>query len=274
MISPQRVSWDPNGTLYADLSTATAATINAIREAFQIQKLYERDARGGTRYVEIIKSHFQTVSPDFRLQRPELLGRASTRVNINPVAQTSSTDSTTPQGNLAATGTFSHTGTGFTHSFVEHGYIIGLLNIRADITYQAGLQRHWSRQTRFDFYWPAFAHLGEQTILNKEIYLQNTSADAQAFGYQERYAEYRYKPSEIKGQFRSSYAESLDIWHLSEHFTSLPTLSSAFINANAPFDRVIAVEAPYPQFLVDMYFNLKSTRPLPVYSVPGYVDHF
>lgn len=268
------VSGTADYTMYADLSHATAATINSIREAFQIQKLFERDARGGTRYVEIIKSHFQTVSPDFRLQRPELIGRGSTRVNINPVAQTSSTDATTPQGNLAATGTFSHAGVGFTHSFVEHGYIIGLLNIRADQTYQNGLQRHWSRQTRFDFYWPAFAHLGEQAVLNKEIYLQNTTADTSTFGYQERYAEYRYKPSEIRGYFRSVNTDTLDVWHLSEKFTSLPTLSSTFINASAPFDRVIAVDAPYPQFLVDMYFNLKSTRPMPVFSVPGYIDHF
>jgi len=214
------------------------------------------------------------VSPDFRLQRPELIGRGSTRININPVAQTSESGGVTPQGNLAAYGTFSHSGVGFTHSFVEHGYIIGLLNIRADITYQSGLQRHWSRKTRFDYFWPAFAHLGEQAVLNKEIYLQNEVADDNVFGYQERYAEYRYKPSEIRGYFRSNSPQPLDIWHMSENFTSLPLLSSEFILANSPFERVIAVEAPYPQFLVDMYFDLKSTRPLPVFSVPGYIDHF
>ena len=261
----------------ADLSSATAATINAIREAFQIQKLLERDARGGTRYVEIIKSHFQTVSPDFRLQRPELIGRGSTRININPVAQTTGTGTTggsTPQGNLSSYATFSHNGVGFTHSFVEHGYIIGLMNIRADITYQQGLQRHWSRRTRYDFFWPAFAHLGEQPVYNREIYTQNTTDDDGVFGYQERSAEYRYKPSEITGYFRSTAPTTIDIWHLSEKFTSLPALNSTFINANTPFDRVIAVAAPYPQFLVDMYYDLKSTRPMPTYSVPGYIDHF
>ena len=269
------------GTLYpnirADLSTATAATINAIREAFQIQKLLERDARGGTRYVEIIKSHFQTVSPDFRLQRPELIGRGSTRINVNPVAQTTGTGTTggtTPQANLSSYATFSHNGVGFTHSFVEHGYIIGLLNIRADITYQQGLQKHWSRRTRYDFFWPAFAHLGEQPVYNREIYTQNTTADDAVFGYQERYAEYRYKPSEITGYFRSTAPTSIDVWHLSEKFATLPALNSIFIQANSPFDRVVAVKDPYPQFLVDMYYDLKSTRPMPTYSVPGYIDHF
>lgn len=262
--------------LYADLSDATAATINAIREAFQIQKLFERDARGGTRYVEIIKSHFQTVSPDFRLQRPELLSRSSTRVNINPVAQTAPQvdGASGPLGSLAAYATFSHTDSGFVHSFVEHGYIIGLLNIRADINYQTGVQRHWSRRTRFDYYWPAFSHLGEQTILNKEIFVQNTAEDDSVFGYQERYAEYRYKPSEICGYFRSNASGTIDIWHLAEDFADLPALNDTFIQANAPFNRVIAVDGVYPQFLVDMYFKQKSTRPMPVYAVPGYVDHF
>lgn len=266
-------SANPSG-LKADLTQATAATINSIREAFQIQKLLERDARGGTRYVEIIKSHFQTVSPDFRLQRPELIGRGSTRINTTPVPQTSSTDATTPQGNLSSYSTFSHDGVGFTHSFVEHGYIIGLLNIRADITYQQGLQKHFSRRTRYDYYWPAFAHLGEQAIYNREIFTQNTTADDSVFAYQERFAEYRYKPSEITGYFRSDAPTSIDIWHLSEDFASLPALNSTFISANAPFSRVISVAAPYPQFLVDMYYKVKSTRPMPTYSVPGYIDHF
>jgi len=272
------VQQDPNNlgypNIYADLSQATAATINAIRQAFQIQKLLERDARGGTRYVELLKSHFEVTSPDFRLQRPELIGRGSTRINSTPVPQTSSTDSTTPQGNLASYSTFSHNGVGFTHSFVEHGYIIGLLNIRADLTYQQGIQRHWSRRTRYDFYWPAFAHLGEQPVYNREIYAQNTTDDAGVFGYQERFAEYRYKPSEITGYFRSTAPTSLDVWHLSEDFGSLPALNSTFISANAPFSRIVAVEAPYPQFLVDMFFDLKSTRPMPTFSVPGFVDHF
>ena len=162
----------------------------------------------------------------------------------------------------------------FTHSFVEHGYIIGLMNIRADITYQQGLNKMWSRRTRYDFYWPSFAHLGEQPVYNREIYTQNTTADDSVFGYQERYAEYRYKPSEITGYFRSTAASTIDVWHLSEKFTTLPALNDTFIGSSSPFDRVVAVAAPYPQFLVDMYFDYKSTRPMPVYSVPGFVDHF
>lgn len=262
--------------LFADLSGATAATINAIREAFQIQKLLERDARGGTRYVEIIKSHFQTVSPDFRLQRPELIGRGSTRINVTPIPNTAgpSDYNTTPQGSLASYATFSHDGVGFTHSFVEHGYIIGLLNIRADITYQNSLNKMWSRRTRYDFFWPAFAHLGEQPVYNREIFVQNTTADDGVFGYQERYAEYRYKPSEITSYFRSNAPSTIDIWHLSEDFATLPALNSTFISANAPFERVLAVSDPYPQFIVDMFYDLKSTRPMPTYSVPGYIDHF
>jgi len=263
-------------SLYADLSTATAATINAIREAFQIQKLLERDARGGTRYVEIIKSHFETVSPDFRLQRPELIGRGSTRINVNPVPNTAGASeyNAQPQAGLASYATFSHSGVGFTHSFVEHGYIIGLMNIRADQNYQQGLLKHWSRRTRYDFYWPAFAHLGEQPVYNREIKTQNTTQDDSIFGYQERYAEYRYKPSEITSYFRSDSPDTIDIWHLAEDFATLPALNSTFISQNTPFERVLAVAAPYPQFIVDMFFNLKSTRPMPTYSVPGYIDHF
>jgi len=271
------VGFGSNTGLYADLSTATAATINSLRQSFQIQKFLERGARGGTRYVEIIKSRFQTVSPDFRLQRPELIGRGSTRIHTNPVAQTAATGAsgtTSPAGNLSSFATFSHSGVGFTHSFVEHGYLIGLLNIRADITYQQGLQRHWSRRTLYDYYSPEFAHLGEQPVYNREWYTQNTTADDGIAGYQEYAADYRYKPSEITGYFRSTSPNTIDYWHLSEKFASLPALNSTFIEASTPFDRVLAVAAPYPQFLVDMYFDLKSTRPMPVYSVPGYIDHF
>lgn len=259
--------------LSADLSTATAYTINSLRQAFQIQRLYERDARGGTRYTEILRAHFGVVSPDARLQRPEYLGGSSSPININPVQQTSATDSTSPQGNLAAFGLTSSRIHGFTKSFVEHGYIIGLVNVRADLTYQQGLQRLWSRQTRFDFYWPALAHLGEQAVLNKEIYAQGTAADDDVFGYQERYAEYRYYPSLITGKFRSTYAQPLDMWHLSQKFDSLPTLSAQFIEDNPPVSRVIAVQDE-PQFLLDTYFSLNCVRPMPVYSVPGLVDHF
>ena len=259
--------------LEADLSTATAATINQLREAFQIQRLYEKDARGGTRYTEVIQSHFGVTSPDARLQRPEYLGGGKDRININPVAQTSSTDSTTPQGNLSGYGTTGFTGHRFTKSFTEHSVVIGLACVFADLTYQQGLARHFSRQTRWDFYWPTLAHLGEQAILNKEIYVQGTTADDDVFGYQERYAEYRYKPSQITGQMRSNFAQSLDTWHLAQDFGSLPALNASFIEENPPVDRVTAV-ADYPNLILDMYFKLKCARPMPTYGVPGLIDHF
>lgn len=263
----------PTTALYADLSSVSSATINSLRQAFQIQKLLERDARGGTRYTEILRSHFGVVSPDARLQRPEYLGGSSVRVNINPVAQTASTDATTPQGNLAAFGLVSDSSGGFTHSFVEHCVVIGLVNVRADLTYQQGIPRMFSRQTRWDFYWPALAHLGEQAVLNKEIYAQGTEADEDVYGYQERWAEYRYFPSQITGKFRSTYEQSLDIWHLAQEFTNLPALNSDFIQDNPPVDRVVAVPSE-PQFLFDSYIKLKCARPMPVYSVPGLIDHF
>jgi len=265
----------PSGTsanLYADLSGATASTINALREAFQIQRLYERDARGGTRYTEILQSHFGVTSPDARLQRPEYLGGQKSELNMQPIPQTSSTDSTSPQGNLSALGTLSSRG-GFSKSFVEHGVLIGMACIYADLTYQQGMNRMWSRRDRWDFYWPALAHLGEQAVLNQEIYTQGTSADTQTFGYQERYAEYRYKPSQITGKMRSNATGSLDVWHLAQDFTSLPALNSSFIEENPPIDRVIAVTTE-PEFIWDWYFDLKTTRPMPVYSVPGLIDHF
>jgi hypothetical protein len=259
--------------LTVDLSDATAATINQLREAFQVQKLYERDARGGSRYTEIIRSHFGVVSPDARLQRPEYLGGGSTPINVNPIAQTSATDATTPQGNLAGIGTASIHGHGFTKSFTEHCIIIGLVSVRADLTYQQGLDRMFSRSTRMDFYWPAFSHLGEQAILNKEIMAQGTAADENVFAYQERNAEYRYKASKVTGKFRSNDPQSLDNWHLSQDFASLPVLNAEFIQENPPVDRVIAVQDE-PHFLFDSYMHLKCARPMPVYSVPGLIDHF
>lgn len=259
--------------LQADLSTATAATINQLREAFQIQRLYEKDARGGTRYTEVIQSHFGVTSPDARLQRPEYLGGGKDRINVNPIAQTSSTDTTTPQGNLSGYATTGFMGHKFSKSFTEHSVIIGLANVFADLTYQQGLPRHFSRQTKFDFYWPALAHLGEQSILNKEIYAQGTTADDSVFGYQERYAEYRYKPSFVTGQMRSNFAQSLDTWHLAQDFGSLPALNASFIEENPPVDRVTAVQN-YPNMILDMYFKLKCARPMPTYGVPGLIDHF
>lgn len=270
-------SYEPK-TLYADLSSVTAATINSLRQAFQLQKLYERDARGGTRYTEILRSHFGVVSPDSRLQRPEYLGGSESPVIINPVVQNSATGATgaeTPQGNLAAYGLASSTSAkhGFTKSFVEHGIIIGLLNVRADLTYQQGIPRMFSRRTRFDFYWPVLAHLGEQAILNKEIYAQGNSKDDEVFGYQERYAEYRYFPSMITGKLRSTDPQSLDVWHLSQKFDSLPTLSAQFIEDNPPVSRILAIQDE-PQFIIDSYVEMKCARPMPVYGVPGLVDHF
>ncbi|UIB81479.1 major capsid protein [Flyfo microvirus Tbat2_160] len=259
--------------LVADLSTATSATINALRQSFQIQKLYERDARGGTRYTEIIRSHFGVVSPDARLQRPEYLGGGSSPINVHPVQQTSATDSTSPQGNLAAFATASASGHGFTKSFTEHCLIIGLVSVRADLTYQQGINRMWSRRTRFDFYWPALSHLGEQSVNRREIFVTNTVNDTAAWGYQERYAEYRYKPSLVCGKFRSTAPQSLDIWHLAQDFEEPPTLNSTFIQDNPPVDRVIATPEE-PHMLFDSYFSYKCTRPMPTYSVPGLVDHF
>lgn len=258
--------------IYADLSTAASATINQLREAFQIQKLYERDARGGTRFTEIIRAHFGVISPDARLQRPEYLGGSSTRIGVSPVANTTGTDDA-KQGDLAGIGTLSSTGKGFTMSATEHGYIIGLASIRADLNYQQGLNKLWSRQTRFDFYWPALSHLGEQAVLNKEIYAQGTAADDEVFGYQERYAEYRYKPNYVTGRFRSNDPQSLDVWHLAQDFISLPSLNNTFIQENPPIDRVIAVPTE-PHMILDAYFDLDTVRPMPMYSVPGLIDHF
>ncbi|QXP08489.1 MAG: major capsid protein [Arizlama microvirus] len=266
--------------VYADLSQVNAATINALREAFQLQRLYERDARGGTRYTEIVRAHFGTVSPDARLQRPEFLGGSSAVVNITPVQQTGgqqydSADDPigSPQGNLAAYGTVVSTDNGFTKSFTEHGVIIGMMCVDADLSYQQGIDRKWSRSTRWDFYWPGLAHLGEQTVLNKEIYADATANDELVFGYQERWAEYRYFPSKITGKLRSTYAQTLDVWHLAEEFGALPTLSPAFIVSNPPIDRVIAV-TDEPHFILDSYIQINCARPMPVYSVPGMIDHF
>jgi len=265
--------------LIADLSDATAATINALRESFQVQRLLERDARGGTRYTEIIRSHFGVISPDARLQRPEYLGGGSTPIIINPVAQTSGTGltgGTSPLGNLAGVGTALASNHGFTQSFTEHGVIIGMVSIRADLNYQQGLRRMWNRKTRYDFYFPVFAHLGEQEVLNKEIYATGSATDDQVFGYQERWAEYRYHPSQITGYFRSTAPTTLDAWHLAQKFTALPTLSDTFIEDRPPVDRVVAIgeDANGKQFIFDSFFQIRTARPMPLYSVPGLIDHF
>ena len=273
------VNFDPQGSLYADLSSATAATINQLRQSFQIQKLLERDARGGTRYTEIVRAHFGVISPDARLQRSEYLGGGSSPLIITPIAQTSATGvsgGTTPQGDLSAVGTIMANRHGFTQSFTEHGVIIGLVSVRADLTYQQGLDRMWSRSTRYDFYFPAFAMLGEQPVYNKEIYVDGSANDSLVFGYQERWSEYRYKPSKITGLFKSTSAGTIDNWHLAQKFTSLPTLNSTFIQDTPPVSRVVAVGAAAngQQFIFDSFFDCKTARPMPLYSVPGLIDHF
>ena len=270
---------DDDRKMYADLSTATAATINSIRQSFQVQRLLERDARGGTRYTEIVRSHFGVISPDARLQRPEYLGGGSAPIVINPIAQQSATavtGSDTPLGTLGAVGTGLADGHGFSQSFTEHGIIIGLASVRADLTYQQGLHRMYSRSTRYDFYFPVFSHLGEQAIENREIYCDGTANDDGVFGYQERWAEYRYKPSQVTGYMRSTSSGTLDAWHLAQNFGSLPTLNATFIEDNPPVDRVVAVgsEANGKQFIFDAFFNIDMARPMPMYSVPGLVDHF
>ena len=265
--------------LYADLSTATAATINQLRQAFQIQRLLERDARGGTRYTEIVRSHFGVMSPDARLQRPEYLGGGTVPVVLNPVMQTSATGltgGTTPAGNLSAFGTMVARNHGFSQSFTEHGHVIGLVQVRADLSYQQGLRKFWKRSTRYDFYFPAFAMLGEQAVLNSEIYCDGSANDANVFGYQERWSEYRYSPSQISGLFKSTSAGTIDGWHLAQKFAALPTLNATFISDTPPVSRVVAVGAGAngQQFLFDSVFSFNMTRPMPMYSVPGLIDHF
>lgn len=274
--TPQGAYYPSN--LIADLTTATAATINQLRQSFQIQRLLERDARGGTRYTEIVRSHFGVISPDARLQRTEYLGGGASPVNINPIAQTSATGltgGTSPLGGLSGFGTLLGTNHGFTQSFTEHGYIVGLISVRADLTYQQGIRKMWSRSTRYDFYFPVFAHLGEQAVLNKEIYADGSANDALTFGYQERWAEYRHNPSQITGKFRSTTTGTLDAWHLAQKFTALPVLNGSFMFDDPPMERVLAagVQANDQEFLVDMFFDNKAARPLPLYSVPGLIDH-
>ena len=259
--------------LEADLSTATAATLSDLRLAVQTQRFLERDARSGTRMVELVQAHFGVRVPDYRPNRPEFLGGGSSRIQITPVANTTP-DAAGNQGDLAGYGTVSGTH-GFTKSFVEHGYVMGLVNVRSDITYSQGIHKKWTRDTRFDFYWPVFSQLSEQAVLNQEIYSQGTSADDDVFGYQERYGEMRYGFSQLTGAMRPTYPSSLESWHLSEEFTSLPTLGETFIasNTGGPLDRAIAVPSE-PHFIADFHFSLKHARPMPLFGIPGNMDHF
>lgn len=276
---------DPNLVGVADLSTATAVTINAIRLAFQTQKLLERDARGGSRYVEQLLAHFGVRSPDYRLQRPEYLGGSKIPVTINPVAQTAAYDAEPANaasaiGNLGAEMHASGRKRTFTYAATEHGYIIGLALIRATPTYQQGTRRHWRRRTRLDYYFPVFAMLGEQAVATQEIYqpLNDTPTNA-TWGYQERWAEYRYTPNEIHGHLRSTYAQPLDWWHLSEEFGSEPALNAAFITDKTQevLARALAT-APSAQWssqiIMDMQHTTTVARLMPTYSVPGLIDHF
>ena len=258
-------------------SSLASATINQLRMAFQIQRLYEKDARGGTRYIEILKSHFGVTSPDARLQRPEYLGGNRLPININQVIQQSGTGtgSATPQGTTTGQSLTTDVHSDFRKSFVEHGFVIGVMVARYDHTYQQGLDRMWSRKDRFDYYWPVFANLGEQAIKNREIFAQGNSQDDEVFGYQEAWADYRYKPNRVAGEMRSSYAQSLDVWHLADDYETLPKLSDAWIREDsATVDRVLAVSSKNAnQLFADLYVENDSTRPMPMYSIPGLIDH-
>jgi hypothetical protein len=271
--TPAAARWSYPG-LQADLTGATAVTINELRTAFQVQRVYERDARGGSRYVEHLKAHWNVTSPDFRLQRPEYLGGSSQNISIVQVPQTSETSVDSAQGNLAAFGTSVHQANGWNKSFTEHCTILGFACLRADLTYQQGLERMHSRRTRWDFYLPALSHLGEQEVLNKEIYADGSANDDDVFGYQERWAEYRYKPSRVTGKFRSNTpGGGLDVWHLALDFPSVPALGATFIEEDPPVDRVVAVPSE-PHLLLDCMFQFRHVRPMPTYSVPGLIDHF
>lgn len=259
--------------LGADLTSINAATINQLRQAFQIQKLLEKDARGGTRYREVLREHFGVISPDSRMQIPEYLGGYRLPINVSQVIQTSSTDNTSPQGNTAALSVTTMNKPMFTKSFTEHGFIMGLAVVRTDQTYQQGIERMWSRKGRYDYYWPVLANIGEQAILNKEIYAQGNAKDNEAFGYQEAWADYRYKPNKVTGLFRSNAQQSLDAWHYAQDYNALPTLSTTWMEqGEAEIKRTLAVQSQ-PDFIADFYFMNKTTRCMPVYSIPGLIDH-
>ena len=270
---PNKVDAFSGNWLGADLSNVTAATINQLRQAFQIQKLLEKDARGGTRYREVLREHFGVISPDSRMQIPEYLGGYRLPINVSQVIQTSSSDNTSPLGNTAALSVTTMNKPMFTKSFTEHGFIMGLAVVRTDQTYQQGIERMWSRKGRYDYYWPVLANIGEQAILNKEIYAQGNAKDDEAFGYQEAWADYRYKPSKVTGLFRSNAQQSLDAWHYAQDYDALPTLSTAWMEqGEAEMKRTLAVQSQ-PDFIADFYFMNKTTRCMPVYSIPGLIDH-
>lgn len=256
-----------------NLKGATSATINQLRQAFQIQKLLEKDARGGTRYREVLREHFGVISPDSRMQIPEYLGGYRLPINVSQVIQTSSTDSTSPQGNTAALSVTTMNKSMFTKSFTEHGFIMGLAVVRTDQTYQQGIERMWSRKGRYDYYWPVLANIGEQAILNKEIYAQGNEKDEEAFGYQEAWADYRYKPSKVTALFRSNAQQSLDSWHYAQDYKALPTLSTTWMEQTDTEMKRTLARSDQPDFIADFYFMNRTTRCMPVYSIPGLIDH-
>ena len=265
-----------NSGLIAVASGGLGATINQLRLAFQIQKFYEQQARGGSRYTEVVRSFFGVTSPDARLQRPEYLGGNRVPINVNQIIQQSGTESSgTPQGTVVGQSLTTDSHSDFTKSFTEHGFIIGLMVARYDHTYQQGLNRLWSRKDKFDFYWPVFANIGEQPVKNKEIFAQGTAKDDEVFGYQEAWADYRYKPNMVTGEMRSAYAQSLDVWHLADDYNALPTLSDAWIREDKSIvDRVLAVQSSVSnQLFADIYVKNLCTRPMPMYSIPGLIDH-
>lgn len=261
--------------LWADLTEATSATINQLRLAFQMQRIYEKDARGGTRYIEILKNHFGVTSPDSRLQRPEYLGGNRMMININQVIQTSNTVDNSPQGNPAAYSLTVDSHSDFVHSFVEHGYLVGLAVARYDHSYQQGVERFWSRKDRFDFYFPSLANIGEQPVYNREIFLQGNKADDEVFGYQEAWADYRYKPARVAGEMRSFAKNTLDVWHLADLYKEQPYLSAGWIQEDGTIvDRALSVTSKISnQFYADFYIENYTTRPMPLFSIPGLIDH-
>lgn len=275
--STTAVGYEPMNLWAINSGNAIVATINQLRMAFQIQKLYERDARGGTRYIEVLKSHFGVTSPDARLQRPEYLGGNRVPINVNQVIQQSGTGAgaDTPQGTVVGMSLTTDTNSDFMKSFTEHGYIIGVMVARYDHTYQQGIERHWSRKTRFDYYWPVFANIGEQAVKNKEIFAQGKPVDDEVFGYQEAWSDYRYKQNRVTGEMRSAYQQSLDVWHLADDYDKLPSLSESWIREDkATVDRVLAVKSSVShQLFADIYIKNRATRPMPMYSIPGLIDH-
>lgn len=260
--------------LQADLQNAIGGTINDMRQAVSLQRLFEKDSRGGGRYPDINLMHFGVETEDFRVQRPEILHVGSMQIGVTPVPQTSESSASSPLGDLAGYATGTHVGRGFVKSFREHCIVLGFVSVRADLSYQQGLNRRFTRSTRFEYFWPELQHMGEQALLSREIFADGTgdptlqTGDFSVWGYQPRYEEYRYRQNMITGQFRSTYAQSLDSWHLGLHFTTRPVLNSDFIEERPHVDRVVAI-ADEPEFLLDCYFKFTAARPIGMYGTPG-----